>query len=72
MIDVVSSKEDGFIAIKVPRAAIGELPPEATHILLRFKTPEGFKAFMLSAMDAAAAVWPDIAKDWEDEGTAGN
>lgn len=67
MFDVVSSKDDGgYIAIKVDRRSIGTLPDEATHILLRFKTPEGFKRFMLGAMEAAAAVWPEIAKEWDE------
>lgn len=42
------------------------LPPDATGHLVRVRSAEGFRAFMLAAIETAALVWPDIAKEWKD------
>lgn len=59
---------DGFIALHLPR---GLVPPaaqleEADGVLVRFKSAEGFKAFLVDAIQAAAQVWPEIAAEWND------
>lgn len=62
--------EDGYIAFEIPNAMI---PVDAarkgsTGMLLRFKSAEGFKNFLVGAMETAALVWPEIAQEWKDLG----
>lgn len=60
----VAFPDDGYIALDLPREMFGPLPPGASGHLLRFKSSEGFRNFMVAAMETAALVWPDIAKEW--------
>lgn len=62
----VAAPDEGFVALQIPRAMIPPLPPEATGHLIRIRSAEGFKAFITTACDAAAAVWPEIAQDMKD------
>lgn len=64
--EMLAFPDDGFIALKIPKEMIPALPPEATGHLIRFKSAEGFKAFIVSAMEAASLVWPEIAQEWID------
>lgn len=58
--------DDGFVALKIPRELCVALPDDATGQLIRVKSAEGFKNFMLAAIEAAALVWPEIAEEWRD------
>ncbi len=65
-VGMLAFPEDGFIAIEIPREHFADLPRAATGVLVRIKSSEGFKDFMVAAIEAAAQVWPDIAAQWED------
>ena len=61
--------EEHFMALEIPNAMIPteDMREGKIGMLLRFRTEEGFKNFMIEAMEAAALVWPGIAMDWKDE-----
>lgn len=63
--------DDGVIAFRLPASMIP--PPELLAIsdgfLLRFKSAEGFRNFLVGAMETAALVWPEIALEWKDRET---
>ena len=63
--------EDGYVEFQIPKAMVP--PPEMLAVsdgfLLRFKSAEGFKNFMVAAMETASLVWPDIAQEWKDRET---
>lgn len=58
--------DDGFVALALPAEMFQQLPPGATAHLVRVKSVEGFKAFMLGAIEAASFVWPEVAAEWKD------
>lgn len=59
--------DDGFVALHTPDEMVpAERPPNADGYLIRFKSAEGFKAFMVAALEAASMVWPEIAQEWID------
>lgn len=63
--------DDDYIALRLPKEMVP--PPEmiaaSDGLLIRFKSAEGFKRFMVGAMETASLVWPEIAADWNDEET---
>ncbi len=63
--------DDGKIALRIPRAMIPrpEILAMSDGMLVRFNSAEGFKNFMVMAMETASLVWPDIAIDWKDPET---
>lgn len=60
--------QDGFIALRVPKELIpaAKILAKSDGVLLRIKTADDFRKFMLSAMEHAALVWPDISWEWND------
>lgn len=65
--EMLAFPADGFIALKTPVEMVPrDLPPNADAFLMRFRTADGFKAFLVEAMEAASMVWPEIAQDWLD------
>jgi hypothetical protein len=64
MMTVEAFPRDGFVALKIPADEFPVLPPEADSYLIRFKSEEGAKNFMIAFMEAAARVFPGIADEW--------
>ena len=52
--------EDGFIALEIPPALIPRGVPKGAGYLIRVKSPEGFRNFLVAAMEAARLTWPEI------------
>lgn len=68
--------DDGYIALEIPNSMVPkdqarmlDAEGKGGGMLLRFKSVEGFKNFMLGAMETAALVWPDIAEIWNEDET---
>lgn len=66
--------QEGYMALELPNSMI---PSEeerrgSSGMLVRFRTSTGFQAFMLSAIETASLVWPDIAAEWDDEKKGGD
>jgi hypothetical protein len=63
---MIAFPDEGFVALKLPSEMV---PSDAARegssgVLIRFKSEEGFKAFMVDAMEVATLVWPNIAIEW--------
>lgn len=58
-----------FIALHIPKEMIppAEMLALSDGVLLRFRSSEGFRHFMVQAMEHGALVWPDLAMEWKDE-----
>ena len=56
--------EDGFIALEIPPALIPRGVPKGAGYLIRVKSPEGFRNFLVAAMEAARLTWPEINADY--------
>lgn len=63
---------EGFVALALPAETIkqavdvGNQYGGASEFLVRFKTEEGFKRFLVAAVEAASQVWPGIAAEWNE------
>ena len=62
--------QPAFIALRLPKEMVP--PPEmlalSDGLLVRFRSEEGFKRFMVAAIETASLVWPEIAAEWRDTG----
>lgn len=66
-VTLTAHPEHGCVTLNLPVEIIpNPLPAGADALCVRFKTAEGFRRFMVAAMDAAAKTWPDIAAEWFD------
>lgn len=69
-INLKAFPKEGFVALALPSetikraVAIGDAAGGASEFLVRFKTEDGFKRFLISAVEAASLVWPGIAAEW--------
>lgn len=64
-IEIKAFPLDGYIGLEIPKAALPDVPGVQSY-LIRFKSPDGFKEFMMAAMDAARQTWPEIEKLWNE------
>jgi hypothetical protein len=50
---------EGYIAFSVPA-------PNGTMVLVRIKSQEAFRDFLVASIGAASEVWPDIGDIWRE------
>lgn len=56
----------GFVALRIPRESLADvLKYPSADCLIRIKSKEGFRAFILAAFEAAEQVWPEISKEMD-------
>lgn len=63
--------EDGFIALHIPKEMIppAEILAASDGVLMRIRSAEGFRLFVVAAVEHAALVWPEVAQEWKDRET---
>ena len=66
-VEMMAFPDEGLVALKLPRAALAAaLAHPNADCLVRIKSKEGFRAFILAAFKAAEQVWPEITKELDE------
>lgn len=63
-VGVTAFPDHGFVGIVIPKESFANFPPTA-DLVMRIKSKEGFRAFIVAAFDAAEQVWPEITKEMD-------
>lgn len=65
-VKMMAFPDDGFVALRIPRESVADvLKYPSADCLIRIKSKEGFREFIVAAFEAAEQVWPEITKEMD-------